>query len=456
MITSLGNVARVSLGYKSLQNNFFYVSSSTVETFGIEKKFLFPIFTKKDFESEKFFQDGDTTYGIFFCYEKEGDLQGTGALRYIRAMAGHAAAQKRQSGDFTTIKEALERQGGSRWYAPKARPHKKHIWFRKGIDRTFAPFLFREPAAVDQRYNYIEPSNVDDWVMAALVSSSVFAFSVEIHGSATLGAGALEASTRNLRRFPVLNVDKLSVSQCQKLAELGNEVWAEERPIVWGGAAVPGPRLVKLDQYILDLMGTVVNVSKLHNDLNRACLNRVSVAEDKEKLTNRKKKENIKSEAQAITANASKVFDQKRFPEGFTPSNEETQTVTFPQHGVFTIEMHQILGHARVVVKNSNGEDFWQADMSTIRAEVLIRSALIGRRVFELATSEGTCRDLLEEFFKVFSMFRDRVDRDIEASTIGTRYKADLEAQVFRGVGIDERADMRTLSSQIVVSNQAI
>ncbi len=43
MFTALQTVATVSLGYKSLQNNFFYVNAATASTYGIEKKFLIPM-----------------------------------------------------------------------------------------------------------------------------------------------------------------------------------------------------------------------------------------------------------------------------------------------------------------------------------------------------------------------------------------------------------------------------
>ena len=44
------------------------------------------------------------------------DLRGTGALRYIEALADLSAAQKKQSGKSQTIREALEAQGGDIWY----------------------------------------------------------------------------------------------------------------------------------------------------------------------------------------------------------------------------------------------------------------------------------------------------------------------------------------------------
>ena len=69
--------------------------------------------------------------------EDERDLRGTGAYRYIQTMAGRAAARKKQAGAQQTIREALEAQGGVRWYAPKATPHRHRIWLRKAFNRDF-------------------------------------------------------------------------------------------------------------------------------------------------------------------------------------------------------------------------------------------------------------------------------------------------------------------------------
>ena len=37
MFAELSSIAKVSLGYKSLQNNFFYLNQPTIDTFGVRK-----------------------------------------------------------------------------------------------------------------------------------------------------------------------------------------------------------------------------------------------------------------------------------------------------------------------------------------------------------------------------------------------------------------------------------
>jgi hypothetical protein len=56
--------------------------------------------------------------------------------------------------------------------------------------------------------------------IAAALTSSLFAYSLEINGAASMGAAALEAPTTKLRDYPVLDVTKLKATQRKKLVSL--------------------------------------------------------------------------------------------------------------------------------------------------------------------------------------------------------------------------------------------
>lgn len=103
MFTTLQSIARVSLGYKSLQNNFFYVNMATASTYGIEEKFLIPMLMLRDLGHVDYKQNPTPSLWLFACRENRGDLRGTGAWRYIEAMADRPAAEKKQSGKNLTI-----------------------------------------------------------------------------------------------------------------------------------------------------------------------------------------------------------------------------------------------------------------------------------------------------------------------------------------------------------------
>jgi hypothetical protein len=205
MFIALSSIARASLGYKSLQNNFFYLNEPTIDTYGVEKKYLTPILMLRDLNGRAYNQTPAPSLWLFNCKDTKADLRGTGALSYIDAMADRSAADKKQTGKNLTIREALEAQGGSVWYAPKARPAAHNVWLRKAFDGVFSPFLFAKPALVDQRCNSLTPVAGIDWQeVAAALTCSLFAYSLEINGSASMGAGALEAPTTKLSALRAL------------------------------------------------------------------------------------------------------------------------------------------------------------------------------------------------------------------------------------------------------------
>jgi hypothetical protein len=177
------------LGFKSLQNQFFYVDAATIATHKIEAAFLRPIVRMQDLDNAEYLQKPMQSVSVFYCKERLQDLSGTGALRYINAMAKRPATEKKQkhSGKAPTIKQVLEAQGGGFWYAPKATLHQQNIWVRKAIDAKFSPFLFMKPTALDQRCNYVAPKAGIEWkALAALATSSLFALSLESHGAAAM------------------------------------------------------------------------------------------------------------------------------------------------------------------------------------------------------------------------------------------------------------------------------
>ena len=174
----LHDLAQIGIGFKSLQNDFFYVTQETVDTYGIENRFLNPIYTLDEFDASKYIQSPMPTQMVFSCTEPEGNLRGTGALKYIRTMAGRAANKKKQAGATETISGVLAKQSGKFWYSPKASQNSARIWLRKGIGGIFSPFICANPLVVDQRCNFASPSAITEDDIAALLTSSIVSFSI--------------------------------------------------------------------------------------------------------------------------------------------------------------------------------------------------------------------------------------------------------------------------------------
>lgn len=455
MFVPLSELAHASLGYKSLQNEFFYVGQHTIDTYGIEPQFLKPIYMLRDLKASRYQQDPDTRVWLFFCQEEERDLRGTGAYRYIQTMSDRAATKKKQSGDQQTIREALLLQGGSVWYAPKASTHHHKLWVRKAFDGIFAPFIFGKAALVDQRCNALSPvKGVPELSLAAAVTSSIFGYSLEINGSASMGAGALEAGTTRLRSFPVFDVRSLSKTEHQTLQDLAKKVWKTEEPVNWTSSARPGVHLRALDLWLLGRAAHPITADILYNDLAHVCADRILVAQDKTRTTKKIKSESISSVAKSIADTIRKLLESRRFPEDFGASanGQNVVSISAPRELIKRIELHPFMHTAQLLLFGSEIEPLFQASLDKPVAEAIIRALLAGRGSFSITNDPKKAEAAVADYLNWFEGIEKRLEAGIADSALGTGYEEQLKIEVFRLVGLNPLLTERTLPQNIALA----
>lgn len=437
-ICTLSEIAEIGLGFKSLQNSFFYVTKDVIEAFGIEKKFLRPIFMMKDLKPESYFQPSKSSQWVFICRESEPDLKGTGALKYIREMAKRPAAKVKQSGPTgTTIREALEAQGGGFWYGPKAILHQTHIWLRKGFNTAFNPFLFEAAAAVDQRCNFLIPKEGIEWeVLAALLTSSTFALSAESHGACSMGAGVLELATKPLHDVKIIDPRVLNKDQRAELVNLAQSVWKEGKPNDWS-TEKPSEAVQKLDEWLLTRYGKPELQSKIYADLISTCRSRVEIAKDKDKQTKRATGTNLAAVAAGIADAVRPFLESRQFPESFCSKGEEL--IPFKLPSFISVEIHPMMQDALLVMKNAHGKVLLENQYPQPVAEVILRAVMLGRRSFSVPQSQYCAQAVLKAFDPWMGDIQDRIEEGCRISAIGTKYEAEVRQMVFQNLGVDAK-----------------
>lgn len=314
---TLDQIAKVSLGFKSLQNQFFYLSPETVDKFGIETKHLRPLYQLGDLNSSKFKQTKKPDLRVFYCKVQQQDLSGTGALKYIRAMEKIPATERKQTSVTQTIRAALEAQTGSgaTWYMPKALLHKRNIWLRKAFGSVFSPFLFEKAAAVDQRCNFVEPIEGLDWkLVAAVLTSSLFALAAESFGNSTLGAGALELATTKIQGLHVVDVRCIEDKKGkEKLVELADAVWSKTVPFDWAASKEPPAEVQALDEWLLSQMHSTVTVGRLYSDIAATLHSRLTLAADKTEQKHKAEQVNIHTVSSGISEMVRPLLESVQF-----------------------------------------------------------------------------------------------------------------------------------------------
>lgn len=452
MFIPLSSLAKVSLGYKSLQNDFYYLNRPTIETFGIEDEYLKPVHMLKEFDSASFAQSPPTQTWLFYCRKREADLRGTGAQRYIDAVADRPANQKKQASKPQTIREALSAQGGNIWYAPKAQPAAHHIWLRKALDGVYSPFLFSQAEIVDQRCNSVEPVEGIGWEeLAAILTTTLFSYAVEVNGAASMGAGALEAPTTKLRDYPVLDLNKLDRQQRSDLLLHARAVWRTS-PVDWSAHKPAIPKaLEEFDSWALDIIGSATSAARLHADLKDASDERRGLAKDKTKTRKTKREDNIAAVADTAVERIRTRFNSRRLPEDFVSPEALDTTIYIAPEDVHSIEMTPFIGETEVVVRRIDGSSLFSGVWNDATAETIVRAVLAGRSAFQIASDRVEANQANEAMIG----WLVKLERDIEVavsnSSLGTGYEEMLRNEIIKRLAVDRALFSLRLPRQLTV-----
>ena len=441
-VCTLDQIAKVSLGFKSLQNQFFYVSKETIEKYGIETTYLKPILLLDDVDATgKYKQTKKAVLKVFYCKEKEQDLHGTGALRYIRAMEKIPAKEKKQGSKKQTIKSALQAQtsAGGTWYMPKAQLHRTNLWLRKGIGSVYSPFIFETAAAMDQRCNYILPLEGIDWrSVAAVLTSTLFALSTESYGSASMGAGVLELATTMAHGLRVVDVRTLKDSGAAKeLLDLAENVWSRTKPTDWEATELPPTEVQDLDSWFLSNLGAKVTPQRLYTDLIATLKSRHLLAQDKETKTKKGEQINIDTVANSVAEVVRPLLESKSFPESFIDQSANTQPLDFSHAGKLEIECHPMMGQAILLVKGSRNEVLIEAQYPRSIAQVILKALLMGRRKFGYPTEVAVAEAALKSFADWFPKVLSKIAAGCGLSAVGTGYEKRVNDAVLDQLHLD-------------------
>lgn len=435
----LDEIADVHLGFKSLQNEFFYLSAKEVGNYGIESQYLRDIFVLSDFDSQKFVQTPQQSTWLFYCREKENDLRGTAALKYIQAMANRPATLKKQgSGKQTTIKNVLEAQGGGLWYAPKATPHEGHIWLRKAFSSVFAPYIFKTPVAVDQRCNRVMPKDGVTWEeLASIMTSSLFALALEGDGASSMGAGALEWKTKSLREAKIIDLRRFGGQERSKLVALAQAAWNNATPTDFTRDSQPEKPIVTLDKFILNLIGKPITVESLYADLSATVKQRLQKSKSRKLLTKTQEVTDIGEIAATISATIKPTLEARRFPEDFHPISNRNQRIDVPTSQELRLDAEPFMSVAKVSIQDDAGNQFIDTQYPVHVAELIVRTLLFGRRNFSAPLDEDIAIAKLKAFRIWVEELVSEIETNVAASALGTRYEEQLKEAVLKELGID-------------------
>lgn len=201
----LREVAPPARGGTTRINEFFYVDEATIEQWGIDPEFCWPLI-KSPSQTDTIVVDPESLdLKVFVCRKSKDKLRAEGklgTLRYIEWGEQQEYPRGVQRGmKWPEGPWVRDRQPG--WYAlPESETHFSQLFFASAYgDRHIHRFSPR-PLIADKRLYFLTPvEGVPLELAAAVMNSSLVAFLTELAGRVTLGDGVLELTVEEARDY---------------------------------------------------------------------------------------------------------------------------------------------------------------------------------------------------------------------------------------------------------------
>lgn len=201
----LRDVAPPARGGTTRINEFFYVDDATIERWGIDPEFCWPLI-KSPSQTDTIIVDPESLdLKVFVCRKSKDELRAKGkkgALRYIewgeQQEYGRGVQRGMKWPDGPWVKN---RQPG--WYAlPESETHTAQVFINQIYGDRHIQRFSKEELIADCVLNFLAPvKGLDPLVVVAVLNSSVCAMMIELAGRVVLGDGALKLQVEDARDY---------------------------------------------------------------------------------------------------------------------------------------------------------------------------------------------------------------------------------------------------------------
>lgn len=201
----LRELATPRFGSKTRINDFFHVSAATVQQFGIEADYLFPLLKSPKHSATITVNMSELALRLFVCRQSKVDLRRLGHLGTLRYIEW-GEKQVYDRGEFKGLKwpEGAWVKGRlPGWYAlPNTEVNFGQLFFSEAFGDRHVQWYSPERLVPDKRLYFLLPvdgTSTPD--LAAVLNASLTSLSVEVFGRVTMGDGVLEFSVEDARDY---------------------------------------------------------------------------------------------------------------------------------------------------------------------------------------------------------------------------------------------------------------
>lgn len=253
-----------------------------------------------------------------------------------------------------------------------------------------------------------------------------------------MGAGALELATEQIHGLRVVDLRDLKDDARAKkdLIALGEAVWTKTKPVNWEETEKPPQEMQDLDQWLLSRMCSTVTLDRLYADLVRTMEARLTVAEDKGIQIRKHQELDIAAVARSVADSVRPLLESKSFPDAFIPAGAKAQPVDFSRATKLEVECRPMMSEATLVVRNGSAV-LLEGQYPRSVAQVIVKSLLLGRRVFHYPEEPPVAAAALSEFAGWFPRVLDRIATGCGMSAVGTSYEEHVHNAVLQVLHLD-------------------
>jgi hypothetical protein len=236
LMTPISNLARTRIGIQTLAKDFFVLTVEKARGHQIELCFLEPLAQSTRCFNDPVIEVGsEALFFTFSCSEPKNALAGTNALAYIEQ---GEATEVPVRGKGTTVigyhnKERIKEEGRKYWYDLKTaltRRSRAEILIPRLFYRTFTVVWNKAgfvPGELFIEFLPNESSTIETEVYLAVLSSTIT--EIMIRSTAQVyGAGTYNIAPGQIKKVPILNVEKISVEKRENLRRAYREYLAND------------------------------------------------------------------------------------------------------------------------------------------------------------------------------------------------------------------------------------
>lgn len=237
LMAPISSLAKTRIGTQTLAKEFFVLTADRARQQQIEPRFLEPLAQSSRCFNYPVIEVGtEPLFYTFYCSEPKEALAGTHALAYIQR--GETAVVPVRGKGTTVIgyqnKERIKEEGRTYWYDLKTAISSRgraEILIPRLVYRTFTVVWNRAgfvPGELFIEFIPNESSKIETEVYLAVLSSSLT--EIMLRSTAQVyGAGTYNIAPGQIKNVPVLNVEKVSPGQREKLKRAYSQYLADEK-----------------------------------------------------------------------------------------------------------------------------------------------------------------------------------------------------------------------------------